>query len=128
MSVLLEFSIFPLDQGESVSAHVSQVIKLIRDSGVDYQLTAMGTLIETDDLGQAMELVERSSELLEKSGCNRVYATLKIDIRKGAKGRLQAKTRSIEAHIGEVSTAAGHGAATPAATKLSANIGKGEER
>ena len=103
MSVLLEFSIFPLDQGESVSAHVSQVVALIRDSGVDYQLTAMGTLIETDDIDQAMDLVKRASDLLEQRGCKRVYATLKIDIRSGTRGRLQSKTRSIEARIGEVS-------------------------
>ena len=104
MSVLLEFSIFPLDQGESVSAHVSQVVRLIRDSGVDYQLTAMGTLIETDDIDRAMDLVKRASELLEQRGCKRVYATLKLDIRSGPQGRLQSKTRSIEARIGEVST------------------------
>ncbi|MEJ2590247.1 MAG: MTH1187 family thiamine-binding protein [Candidatus Thiodiazotropha sp.] len=104
MSVLLEFSIFPLDQGESVSAHVSQVVRLIRDSGVDYQLTAMGTLIETDDIDRAMDLVKRASELLEQRGCRRVYATLKLDIRSGPQGRLQSKTRSIKTRIGEVST------------------------
>jgi len=47
MSVLLEFSMFPTDKGESVSTHVSKVIKMIHDSGVTYQLTPMGTIIET---------------------------------------------------------------------------------
>ena len=51
-----------------------------------------------------MDLVKRASDLLEQRGCKRVYATLKIDIRSGARGRLQSKTRSIEARIGEVST------------------------
>jgi uncharacterized protein (TIGR00106 family) len=105
MSVLLEFSIFPLDQGEGVSAHVSQVVKLIRESGVDYQLTAMGTLIETETLEQALALVKQSGELLQSLGCGRIYSSLKLDIRQGEMGRLQGKLRSIEAHIGEVTTA-----------------------
>lgn len=53
MSVLLEFSMFPTDKGESVSAYVSQVIKMIDQSGVSYRLTAMGTIIETDTLHDA---------------------------------------------------------------------------
>jgi len=57
MSVLLEFAIFPFDAGGSVCAQVSQVIDLIRKSGFDYQLTAMGTLIETDEVDQALALV-----------------------------------------------------------------------
>jgi uncharacterized protein (TIGR00106 family) len=104
MSVLLEFSIFPLDQGESVSAQVSQVIKLIRESGVTYQLTAMGTLIETEDIEQALALVKQSNDLLQSLGCKRIYATLKLDIRDGGKGRLQDKRRAVEALIGKIST------------------------
>ncbi|MCG7963584.1 MAG: thiamine-binding protein, partial [Candidatus Thiodiazotropha taylori] len=73
MSVLLEFTIFPLDQGESVSREVSKVIEMIRESGVSYQLTAMGTLIETDTVSQALEIVERATQLLSAAGCNRIY-------------------------------------------------------
>lgn len=113
MSVLLDFSIFPLDQGESVSAHVSQVIQLIRESGVEYQLTAMGTLIETDNIAQALELVRQSSELLQSRGCSRIYSSLKIDIREGEMGRLQGKLRSVEAHIGKVVTAGMHSQDSP---------------
>lgn len=104
MSVLLEFSLFPLDQGESVSQQVSQVIQLIRESGIDYQLTAMGTLLETERLDQALALVQRCSDLLQQQGCRRLYATLKLDIREGPSGRLQGKLRSIEKHIGTVAT------------------------
>ena len=50
MSVLLEMSMFPTDKSESKSKEVSEVIKIIRESGVTYQLTAMATLIETDTL------------------------------------------------------------------------------
>ncbi len=100
MSVLLEFSMFPTDQGESVSEQVSQVIAMIRDSGVDYQLTPMGTIIETAELGDALALVERAYQLLERQGCRRVYSSLKLDIRQGKDQRLAQKIRSVEEKIG----------------------------
>ncbi|MCU7806693.1 MAG: MTH1187 family thiamine-binding protein [Candidatus Thiodiazotropha sp. (ex Semelilucina semeliformis)] len=104
MSVLLEFSIFPTDQGESVSAPVSQVIKLIRDSGIDYQLTPMGTIIETENIEQALDLVKASSKRLQQLGAQRVYSSIKLDIRQGEMGRLTGKIRSVKDRIGEIST------------------------
>lgn len=103
MSVLLEMSMFPTDKGESKSKEVAEVIRIIRDSGVDYQLTAMATIIETNSLKEAFELVEKCYSRLEELGCNRVYATLKFDIRKGYENRLETKINSVEKHIGEVS-------------------------
>ena len=44
--VLLEFSMAPLGQGESVSAHVARILDVIDRSGVPYQLTPMGTILE----------------------------------------------------------------------------------
>ena len=103
MSVLLEFTMFPTDKSESKSKEVSEVIKIIRESGVNYQLTAMATLIETQTISEALALVEKCYLKLEELGCNRVYATLKFDIRKGHENRLKTKIESIEKHIGEVS-------------------------
>jgi uncharacterized protein (TIGR00106 family) len=104
MSVLLEFSIFPMDQGESVSTYVSQVVKLIRESGVSYQLTPMGTIIETETLDQALALVNQSSERLQALGAKRIYSSIKLDIRHGDMGRLAGKIKSVEGKIGNVST------------------------
>ncbi len=104
MSVLLEFSMFPTDKGESVSTYVSQVIKMIADAGVEYRLTAMGTVVETDTLKQALEIVEKAYEVLDRQGCRRVYSSLKLDIRKGRENRLSGKLASVKAKIGEVRT------------------------
>ncbi len=102
MSTLLEFSMFPTDKGESVSAYVSPVIAMIRDSGLDYRLTPMGTVIETDTPEQALEIVTRAYRVLEEAGCNRVYASLKLDIRKGHDRRMRGKIASVERKIGTV--------------------------
>ena len=104
MSVLLEFSMFPTDKGESVSAYVSEVIRLLRDSGISYQLTPMGTIIESDELAPALDLVQQCYQALDAAGCNRVYASLKLDIRKGRNNRFSGKVDAVRARIGEVST------------------------
>jgi uncharacterized protein YqgV (UPF0045/DUF77 family) len=44
--VLLEFSMAPAGQGDSVSEHVARILDVIDKSGVSYQLTPMGTILE----------------------------------------------------------------------------------
>jgi uncharacterized protein (TIGR00106 family) len=102
MSVLMEFSIFPTDQGASVSAQVSEVIRMIRESGVDYRLTPMGTIVETDTVEAALHLATRAAALLEDLGCRRIYSTIKLDIRGGEGSRMTGKIESVERRIGEV--------------------------
>lgn len=103
MSVLLEMAMFPTDQGESKSEYVSKIINTIRESGYSYQLTSMGTIIETDEISEALKLIEKCYTVLESLGCNRVYATLTFDIRIGHENRLKSKIESIEKQIGDVS-------------------------
>jgi uncharacterized protein (TIGR00106 family) len=102
MSVLMEFSIFPTDQGESVSAQVSEVIRMVRESGLEYRLTPMGTIVETDTVADALALIERAAAVLDGLGCRRVYSAIKLDIRYGQRGRMAGKIASVEARIGEV--------------------------
>lgn len=103
MSVILEFAMFPTDKGESVSKQVSEVIKMISESGVSYQLTPMGTILETETMAEALTIVQQAYDVLEKD-CNRIYSSLNFDIRKGQSNRLSKKIASIEAKIGNVNT------------------------
>jgi uncharacterized protein (TIGR00106 family) len=101
MSVLLEFSMFPTSDdcrdGASVSRYVSRIIDMIDLSGVAYQLTPMGTVIETDTMREALDIIEKAYEVLD---CDRVYSSLKFDIRKGKKDRLTSKIASVQEHLG----------------------------
>ncbi len=103
MSVLVDFAIFPTDRGESVSQYVSQVIDMIRNSGYPYKLTPMSTVIETDTMREALEIIAKANDLLEPYS-NRIYAVAKFDIRKNKSGRLTGKIKSIEEKIGKVNT------------------------
>lgn len=103
MSVLMNFAMFPTDQGPSVSEFVSKVIDMINKSGVSYKLTAMGTIIETETLAEAQEIVQKAYDILEPYS-DRVYSTIHFDIRKNKTGRLSQKIESIENKIGKVNT------------------------
>ncbi len=101
MSVLLEFAMFPTDKGESVSPYVSKVIQMISESGVTYQLTPMGTIIETETMSEALGIVQQSYDILEPD-CDRLYSSLNFDIRKGKSKRMTQKIISVENIIGKV--------------------------
>lgn len=102
-SVLLEFSMFPTSDecrdGASVSAYVSRIVHMIDQSGAAYQLTPMGTIVETDTLAEALAIVQKAYEVLGDD-CERVYSSLKLDIRKGKSGRLKSKIASVERELG----------------------------
>jgi len=93
MSVLIDFSIFPVDKGGSVSSYVKRVVKIIRESGLPYQVGPMGTAIEAE-WEEAVGLVGRCLDEL-RNDCDRVYMTLKVDYRKGPGGRIESKVKSL---------------------------------
>ena len=100
MSVLAQFSIFPLDKGESVSAYVSRAVGIIEKSGLAYQLGPMGTSIEGEwdaILGVITECLEAMSE-----ESNRVYMVLTADCRKGRDNRITGKVESIREKLGAI--------------------------
>ena len=100
MSVLIEFAMFPTDKGESVSAYVSRIIKMIDESGIPYKLTPMGTVFETETMEEALDIINKAYKQLEKD-CNRVYSVVKFDIRKGKSNRLVQKIQSVEKKLGK---------------------------
>jgi uncharacterized protein (TIGR00106 family) len=96
--VMAEFSVVPLGKGESVSESIAQVIKLVDESGLEYQFTPMATIVE-GDMEDVMELI-RSCHRKMRETSSRVITTIKIDDREGATGRLKGKVESVEKHLG----------------------------
>ncbi|NPA28663.1 MAG: MTH1187 family thiamine-binding protein [Epsilonproteobacteria bacterium] len=98
MSALVEFAMFPTDKGESVSAYVSRIMKIFNEKGIDYQLTPMGTIFECESVEAATAVINLAYSVLEPD-CNRVYTTIKMDIRKGKNDRMRQKIASIQKHV-----------------------------
>ena len=97
--ILLEFSMSPMDKGESLSPYVSRSLEIVSNSGLDYRLTPMGTILE-GEWDEVMGVVKKCYEKMS-SDCNRITCSVKIDYRKGAKGRLESKIASVEAKLGK---------------------------
>lgn len=98
MSVIVDFSIFPVDKKSSVSPYVAKAVKIIRESGLDHQTGPMGTCIE-GEWEDVMRVVSRCFEKI-KEDSSRIYMTLKVDYRQGYSGRLVGKVKSIEEKLG----------------------------
>ncbi|MFO7644315.1 MAG: MTH1187 family thiamine-binding protein [Desulfosarcina sp.] len=94
MSVIVDFSIFPVDKGESLSPYVARSIKIIQESGLPYELRAMGTSIE-GEWDEVMAVVTRCFDAM-RHDCNRVSLSLKADYRRGPGGRIQRKVESVK--------------------------------
>lgn len=96
--VVLEFSVSPLGAGESVSPYVARCVEIVEQSGMDYQLHAMGTLVE-GELDQVLDVLKRCIEAVA-ADCSRVTCSAKLDCRQGHSGRLLAKVESVEQKLG----------------------------
>ena len=97
--VLLEFSMFPTSVGESKSAYVARILDVIDTSGVTYQLTPMGTILE-GEWPAVMGVVTACFEALA-ADCPRIGMHLKVDYRAGPAGRLRSKTARVEERLGQ---------------------------
>lgn len=97
--MLAQVSMFPTDRrSDSVSAEVAKVINLIDRSGLPYKMSAMSTVIE-GDWEPIMALLNKARLMLRRSH-KRVYISITIDDRRGAKNRLTGKVQSVEKRLG----------------------------
>lgn len=96
--VLLEFSMSPFAKGESLSPYVARSLDIIDKSGLPYQLTPMGTIIE-GEWAEVMAVVTACFEAMQ-TDCERISTQIKIDYRAGPGGRIKSKIDAVEQRLG----------------------------
>ncbi len=95
MSVILDFSIFPVDKPDpSMSPYVARVMDIIEASGLTYELGAMGTIIE-GEWEEVMRVIDACYRELD-TDCDRIYFTIKGDCRKGRTEGITKKISSVQ--------------------------------
>jgi uncharacterized protein (TIGR00106 family) len=82
--LLAEFSIWPMDKGESVGAYVARALDIVDRSGLPYKLGPLGTCIE-GEWPEVMAVIQRCYEALAADS-NRIACTVKMDWRRGQAG------------------------------------------
>lgn len=96
--VLLEFSMTPSSQEESKSKYVARILDIIDKSGLPYQLTPMGTIIE----GEWTEVIAVVTDCFQslEADCPRISSQIKIDYRAGTMSRVKSKVETVETLLG----------------------------
>jgi uncharacterized protein (TIGR00106 family) len=97
--MLLELSVIPLGRGRSISADVADLVKIIDASGLDYRLTAAGTILE-GRWEQLMEVARKCHAEMRKK-TERVVTFMKIDDYAERTGRLTTAVTSVETKVGK---------------------------
>jgi uncharacterized protein (TIGR00106 family) len=95
---MAELSIVPIGTSSTeLSTYVIEALKIIkRARGIKWQLTPMGTIIETDSLDKLFNLVKQAHESLFKAGARRVSTLIKVDDRRDIAGeRMKDKVDSV---------------------------------
>lgn len=88
---VVEVSVTPLGTaGAGVSAFVAGCLRLVEKSGLNYQLTPMGTIIE-GDLDKIFQLLRQMHESPFAAGADRVSTLIKIDDRRDRKEHTMAQ-------------------------------------
>lgn len=96
--MLAFFSIVPMGGGPSVGKEVADAIAVVADSGLDYQVTAMGTLVE-GDWDEVMGVIRRCFDAMHAYS-DRVTCTIKLDDFRGRSGRIAGKVATVEQALG----------------------------
>lgn len=96
--MIVEFSVVPIGRGEELAGPVARVLDIVDTSGLPYQLTAMGTIVE-GGWDEVMDLVRRCHEAL-RGETGRVSTHIAIDDRPKASGRIEGKVRDVERALG----------------------------
>lgn len=102
--MIVAFSVAPAGAGsgepgsDSVSEAVAAAVRVVRDSGLPYELNAMFTLVE-GEWDEVMDVVRRAVEAASV-GASRTSLVLKADIRPGRTGELRGKVERVQEQLG----------------------------
>jgi uncharacterized protein (TIGR00106 family) len=91
------FTIVPIGK-ESLSEDVAAVVDLVDRSGLEYRLTAMGTVVEGPP-DEVWSLIRKCHEAM-RDRARRVITRIDIDDRAGAEGRITGKVEAVERRLG----------------------------
>jgi uncharacterized protein (TIGR00106 family) len=97
--MLLELTVLPLGRGRSISGDIADLVKIIDASGLDYRLTAEGTILE-GDWDQVMDVARKCHNEMRKK-TERVVTIMHADDYNGRTGRLTGAVDSVASKIGK---------------------------
>ncbi|HIS39861.1 MAG TPA: MTH1187 family thiamine-binding protein [Candidatus Aphodovivens avistercoris] len=98
MNTLVAVAIAPFGVGDELSAHVAEVVRVIRASGLPNKTCSMFTEIE-GEWDEVMRVVKEATMILAEKGI-RTEVVLKADVRPGREGMMSRKVEIVEELLG----------------------------
>lgn len=95
--MIAEFSVTPIGAGVSVRNYVTKAVQIVRDSGLKYQVNAMGTVVE-GGWDEVMAAIKKCNDSLLRE-CERLSIAIKIDSRRGPTASMEEKVRAVTSAV-----------------------------
>ena len=94
---IMEISIVPIGtKSSSVSKYVAGALKVLeKEKKIKYQLTSMGTIVESLSLNKLLDLAKKMHQVVLKKDGKRIVTTIKIDDRLDKKLTMKGKIESV---------------------------------
>ncbi len=94
--ITAELTIIPIGTSKtSLSKYIAAAVAALDDDGIKYELTGMGTLLESNDLGKVFSAITAAHEAVFKLGAQRVATNIKIDERRDEEKSIKDKVSSV---------------------------------
>ncbi|MFT3875224.1 MAG: thiamine-binding protein [Propioniciclava sp.] len=98
MNTLIAVAIAPFGVGDELAAEVTEVIRVIRESGLPNRTTSMFTEIE-GEWDEVMKVVKDATFVLAQKGI-RTEVVLKADVRPGFTNMINDKIKKVDDALG----------------------------
>ncbi|MFW3147115.1 MAG: MTH1187 family thiamine-binding protein [Thermoplasmatota archaeon] len=88
--------ISPFDRGTSLSRYVKRAVEAISGTGIRYQVTPMGTVVEAEDLRSIFDAAEAGANAVAREGAKRISISVKVDMRLDKEITMESKMVSLK--------------------------------
>ncbi len=92
--MMVQLSIMPISDDQHLSEPIAKAVKIIHESGLEYKLTPMGTLIK-GEWNEVMSLAKKCHQAVRED-FDRVTTQIKIDDVKNGDISFDDKIRAVE--------------------------------
>jgi len=96
-----ELIVIPIGtSGTSLSKYVAAAVAALDETGIKYQVSGMGTLLEAENTDELFNAIKNAHEAIFNEGMDRVVTSVNIDDRRDRERTMADKVRSVEEKLG----------------------------
>lgn len=94
--IIAQISVTPIGVGTSIHRYVKIALKEIENSGLNYELNAMATVVEAESLDKLLDVIKRVHNAVIEEGAKRVITEIKIDDRRDKESTIKSKIEAVK--------------------------------